>query len=341
MEGGLSNHSDSVLSISTIASAIANASCSADPSQLAAMMMTLSNKNRKKCFLPGIVKEMELTADQALSSHVENSTFDMEKYLKKTDEMGHESERESIVKLETSVQNSMSESTSMGEVRNKETLVEDFLNDHNEQQLTEKQFLDYFNAENGTQNISSSSGASRHEDGAANSIKYSEKLSDILNSKHVQLMSATLKSDVLDIQTSPSRNKAQTCETPLASKREMAQRLLFAQEADNLTSRCCSREDGETVDQVKNAVPEPCNDLERSTRNIVPLSNVKSTKQPGKYVSVSPTKAKPVQKLNPDEETQSTKVEERAKESSAAGSGNVKHVTFEKLSPTCQNSGGK
>ncbi|XP_042725882.1 centrosomal protein of 192 kDa isoform X2 [Lagopus leucura] len=339
LEGGLSNHSDSVLSISTIASAIANASCSADPSQLAAMMMTLSNKNRKKCFLPGIVKEMELTADQTLSSHVENSTFDMEKYLKKTDEMGHESERESIVKLETSVQNSMSESTSMGKVRNKETLVEDFLNDHNEQQQTEKQFLDYFNAENGTQNISSSSGASRHEDRAANSIKYSEKLSDILNSKHVQLMSATLKSDVLDIRTSPSRNKAQTCETPLASKREMAQRLLFAQEADNLTSRCCSREDGGTVDQVKNAVPEPCNDLERNTRNIVPLSNVKSTKQPGKYVSVSPTKAKPVQKLDPDEETQSTEVEERAKESSAAGSGNLKHVTFEKLSPTCQNSG--
>uniref|UniRef100_A0A669P9E3 Centrosomal protein 192 n=1 Tax=Phasianus colchicus TaxID=9054 RepID=A0A669P9E3_PHACC len=233
LEGGLSNHSDSVLSISTIASAIANASCSADPSQLAAMMMTLSNKNRKKCFLPGIVKEMELAADQALSSHVENSTFDMEKYLKKTDEIGHESERESIVKLETSAQSSMSESSLLGKVKNKETLVEDFLSDRNEQQVTEK-------------------------------------------------------------------------------------------------------EDEGTVDQVKNAVPEPCNDLERSTRNIVPLSNVKFTKQPGKYVSVSPTKAKPVQKLN-TEETQSTKVEEKTKESSPAGSGNVKHVTFEKLSPTSQN----
>uniref|UniRef100_A0A8C3KTW0 Centrosomal protein 192 n=1 Tax=Chrysolophus pictus TaxID=9089 RepID=A0A8C3KTW0_CHRPC len=258
LEGGLSNHSDSVLSISTIASAIANASCSADPSQLAAMMMTLSNKNRNKRFLPGIVKEMELTADQALSSHVENSTFDMEKYLKKTDEIGHESERESIVKLETSARSSMSESSLLGKVKNKETLVEDFLNDHNEQQLTEKQFLDYFNAENGTQNISSSSDAS-------------------------------------------------------------------------------NREDEGTVGQVKNAVPEQCNDLERSTRNIMPLSNVKFTKQPGKYVSVSPTKAKPVQNLNTDEETQSTKMEEKTKESSAAGSGNVKHVTFEKLSPTSQN----
>uniref|UniRef100_A0A8C3KW35 Centrosomal protein 192 n=1 Tax=Chrysolophus pictus TaxID=9089 RepID=A0A8C3KW35_CHRPC len=230
LEGGLSNHSDSVLSISTIASAIANASCSADPSQLAAMMMTLSNKNRNKRFLPGIVKEMELTADQALSSHVENSTFDMEKYLKKTDEIGHESERESIVKLETSARSSMSESSLLGKVKNKETL-----------------------------------------------------------------------------------------------------------QADNLTSRCCSREDEGTVGQVKNAVPEQCNDLERSTRNIMPLSNVKFTKQPGKYVSVSPTKAKPVQNLNTDEETQSTKMEEKTKESSAAGSGNVKHVTFEKLSPTSQN----
>uniref|UniRef100_A0A8C2T8Z7 Centrosomal protein 192 n=1 Tax=Coturnix japonica TaxID=93934 RepID=A0A8C2T8Z7_COTJA len=151
LEGGLSNHSDSVLSISTIASAIANASCSAEPSQLAAMMMTLSNKNRKKRFLPGIVKETELTADRASSSNVENITFDMEKYLKKTDESGHESERESIAKREAPVQNSMSESTLLAKVRNKETLVEDFLSDHNEQQLTEKQFLSYFNSENASE----------------------------------------------------------------------------------------------------------------------------------------------------------------------------------------------
>ncbi|XP_072184178.1 centrosomal protein of 192 kDa [Excalfactoria chinensis] len=332
LEGGLSNHSDSVLSISTIASAIANASCSAEPSQLAAMMMTLSNKNRKKCFLPGIVKETELTADGALSNDVENSAFDMEKYLKKTDEFGHESERESIAKHEAPVQNSMSESTLLAKVRNKEALVED-LSDHNEQQLTEKQFLSYFNAENGTQNISSSSDASKHEDRTANSIKYSEKLSDVLSSKHLQLTSATLKSDMPDTQTLPNRNKAQACETPLAVKREMAQRLLFAQQADNLTSRC-SREGGGTV---KNPVPEPCNDFERNTRN-VSLSNGKATKELGKYVLVSPTKATPVLKLSTDEEMQSSKVEERTQESHAAGSGSVKHVTFEKLSPTSQNS---
>ncbi|XP_048448277.1 centrosomal protein of 192 kDa-like, partial [Rhincodon typus] len=42
------NGTDSVLSISTIASAIADASVSADPAQLAAMILELSNKNRKK-----------------------------------------------------------------------------------------------------------------------------------------------------------------------------------------------------------------------------------------------------------------------------------------------------
>lgn len=338
MEGGLPNHSDSVLSISTIASAIANASCSADPSQLAAMMMTLSNNNRKKCCLPGIAKEMEVAADGALSSDVENSTFDMEKYLKKTDEFGHGSERESIAKHEASVQNSMSGSTLLGKFRNKETLVQDFLNDRNEQQLTEKQFLDYFNAANGTRNIPGSPDASKHEDRTTNSAKYSEKFSDILDSKHLQLMSATLKSDLLDTRTSPIRNKAQTCETPLAAKREKAQRLLFAQQADDLTTRCCSREDGGAV---KNTVPEPCSDLERNTRNVMSLSGVKAPKQPGKYASVSPTKAVPVQKLSADEETQSAKVEVGTKESSAAGSGNGKHVTFEKLSAASQNSTGK
>ncbi|GCB72399.1 hypothetical protein scyTo_0006285 [Scyliorhinus torazame] len=47
-EPRLFNGTDSILSISTIASAIADASVSADPAQLAAMILELSNKNRKK-----------------------------------------------------------------------------------------------------------------------------------------------------------------------------------------------------------------------------------------------------------------------------------------------------
>ncbi|NXK53938.1 CE192 protein, partial [Chauna torquata] len=275
-EDGLCNHSDSVLSISTIASAIADASCSADPSQLAAMMMTLSNKNKKMCFLPGIFKEMECSASQALSSNVENSAFDMEKYLRKTDEIGHESEYESIVKHKAPVQNLI--------------------------------------------------------------VKYSEKLSDLLNSKHSQSLSADLKSDMVGTQTSPTRNEAQTCGTPLAAKMEMTQRSPFVHQTNNLTSRCCTRVDAETVDQATNAVPEPCNDLERRAGNTMSLSNSKPAKQPGNYVSVSPTKAKPVQKLNVDEKKQSAKIERRNKEASTACSGNVKHVTFEKFSLTSQNS---
>ncbi|XP_072114498.1 centrosomal protein of 192 kDa isoform X4 [Mobula birostris] len=48
VEGTKLNTTDSVLSISTIASAIADASVSADPAQLASMILELSNKNRKK-----------------------------------------------------------------------------------------------------------------------------------------------------------------------------------------------------------------------------------------------------------------------------------------------------
>ncbi|NWX87377.1 CE192 protein, partial [Nothoprocta pentlandii] len=106
LEESSSEHSDSVLSISTIASAIANASASTEPAQLAAMMMALSNKSKKKCFLPGVAESVELAAKPASSSSVENSAFDMEKYLKKTEEMGRESDCESIVKHEASTPNS-------------------------------------------------------------------------------------------------------------------------------------------------------------------------------------------------------------------------------------------
>uniref|UniRef100_A0A8C4XM65 Centrosomal protein 192 n=1 Tax=Falco tinnunculus TaxID=100819 RepID=A0A8C4XM65_FALTI len=243
-EDGLSTNFDSVLSISTIASAIANASSSADPSQLAAMMMALSNKSERTCFLPGIVKETEVSANQVLSSNVENSVFDMEKYLKKTDD-----------------------------------------------------------------------------------------------SKRLPSMNAYIRSDMPDTQTSPIGNEAQTCGIPLAAKMEAAPRSLLAHQGSDLTGRCCIREDTETVDQVTNAVLEPCNDLvEKNTGNTLSLNSLKPDKQPSKYVSVSPTKAKPMQKLNNDEKKQNAEIEKRNKDATTACSGNVKRVTFEKLSLTSQNS---
>ncbi|XP_029446800.1 centrosomal protein of 192 kDa isoform X2 [Rhinatrema bivittatum] len=98
---------ESMLSISTIASAIANASASADPSQLATMIMALSNKNRKKIFESS--HEMDTTLmSQILSGTLEKShaikSFDMERYLKKTDFINQETAPESFVINEESLQ---------------------------------------------------------------------------------------------------------------------------------------------------------------------------------------------------------------------------------------------
>ncbi|XP_037661527.1 centrosomal protein of 192 kDa isoform X2 [Choloepus didactylus] len=83
------DNGDSVLRISTIASAIANASVNTDPSQLAAMIKALSNKARDKTF-----QEDEKQKDCSIAPHFlpydlekssESNAFDMEKYLKKTE----------------------------------------------------------------------------------------------------------------------------------------------------------------------------------------------------------------------------------------------------------------
>lgn len=62
--GELPDDGDSVLRISTIASAIANASVNTDPSQLAAMMKALSNKTREKTF-----QEDDKQKDYSILSH--------------------------------------------------------------------------------------------------------------------------------------------------------------------------------------------------------------------------------------------------------------------------------
>ncbi|XP_027741153.1 centrosomal protein of 192 kDa [Empidonax traillii] len=331
-EDGLSNHSDSVLSISTIAAAIANASTSAEPSQLAAMMMALSNKSKRTHFLPGVVKEAELSASQVLSSNEENSVFDVEKYLRKTDENGRESEYESIVKHRASAQNLTSDTLLLGKDKNKskDAPAEDLMNNHSKQQEVEKRVLNYLNEGGDSENFSSLSGVSNCEDITADSVKYSEKLSDVVNRKHLQPMGTDVRSDMLN------GNEAHTCGIPLAANREVAQRSPLACQNSNLSSRFCIREGGETVDR---AVPEPHNDLlEGSTRNTSHLSNLKPAKQSTKYVSLSPTNAKPRQKLDNDERKQNAEVEKRSKDVSTACGGNAKHVTFEKLSPASKNS---
>ncbi|XP_066040888.1 centrosomal protein of 192 kDa [Chamaea fasciata] len=328
-EHGLSNHSDSVLSISTIANAIANASCSAEPSQLAAMMMALSNKRTR--VLPGGVKEAELSANEVLPSNEENSAFDMEKYLKKTDENRHESENESVVKHEASVQNLTCDTFYLGQDKHKLALAEDLVNNHSKQQGIKKRLLDYLNEESDGQNFSSLSGIPSHGDVIADNVQYSEKLSDLVKSKHLQSMDADIRSETLN------RNEAHICGILSAAKMEVAQRNLPSYRNSNLTNTCSVGEDGETVHQAANAVPEPSNDLvEGSAGNTPSLCNLKPAKQYSKYVSVSPTTAKPAQKLSNGERKQNT--EKRNKDGNTHGGGNAKHVTFGNLSPTLQNS---
>ncbi|XP_072590947.1 centrosomal protein of 192 kDa isoform X10 [Vulpes vulpes] len=97
---------DSVLRISTIASAIADASVSTDPSQLAAMIKALSNKTREKTFKKDNKQKDYSTVSHFLPSDTEksggSSMFDMEKYLKKTEVSRYEGGLENFSRASTS-----------------------------------------------------------------------------------------------------------------------------------------------------------------------------------------------------------------------------------------------
>ncbi|XP_059562690.1 centrosomal protein of 192 kDa isoform X4 [Myotis daubentonii] len=88
-KGKLPDGDDSVLRISTIASAIADASVSTDPSQLAAMIKALSNKTREKTFQEDGEQQDVSIVSHFIANDLEksngSSAFDMEKYLRKTE----------------------------------------------------------------------------------------------------------------------------------------------------------------------------------------------------------------------------------------------------------------
>ncbi|XP_075070503.1 centrosomal protein of 192 kDa [Mixophyes fleayi] len=87
------------LNMSTIASAIANASCSADPSELAAMLIALSNKH-KKMISAHESSEHQQSINRLLHTSLEKSSpeniVDMERYLKSTVNSGQDTESESF-----------------------------------------------------------------------------------------------------------------------------------------------------------------------------------------------------------------------------------------------------
>uniref|UniRef100_A0A452TPN1 Centrosomal protein 192 n=1 Tax=Ursus maritimus TaxID=29073 RepID=A0A452TPN1_URSMA len=97
---------DSVLRISTIASAIADASVSTDPSQLAAMIKALSNKTRGEIFQEDNKQKDCPTVPHFLPNDTEKSNgssmFDMEKYLKKTEVSRYEGGLENFSRAGTS-----------------------------------------------------------------------------------------------------------------------------------------------------------------------------------------------------------------------------------------------
>ncbi|XP_036100839.1 centrosomal protein of 192 kDa isoform X3 [Molossus molossus] len=105
-KGKLPDGDDSVLRISTIASAIANASVSTDPSQLAAMIKALSNKTREKTFQEDDKQKDSSIVSYFLSNDLEksngSSAFDMEKYLKKTEISRCESGLENFSRVDVS-----------------------------------------------------------------------------------------------------------------------------------------------------------------------------------------------------------------------------------------------
>ncbi|KAM3928231.1 centrosomal protein of 192 kDa isoform 1-T1 [Leptodactylus fuscus] len=72
------------LNLSTIASALANASCSADPSELAAMIMALSNKNKKKFLDASLEDQQPRPFSNSSGQKSFPGNFDMERYLKAT-----------------------------------------------------------------------------------------------------------------------------------------------------------------------------------------------------------------------------------------------------------------
>ncbi|XP_040597591.1 centrosomal protein of 192 kDa isoform X3 [Mesocricetus auratus] len=100
-----SDSGDSVLRISTIASAIADVSVSTDPAQLVAMMKALTNKKRGKTSQDD-TQENCSTMSHLLTNDVEKSNrsnaLDMEKYLTKTEVSGCEGAQESFVRAGTS-----------------------------------------------------------------------------------------------------------------------------------------------------------------------------------------------------------------------------------------------
>uniref|UniRef100_A0A452I308 Uncharacterized protein n=1 Tax=Gopherus agassizii TaxID=38772 RepID=A0A452I308_9SAUR len=354
-EDKLPNFIDPILSISTIASAIANASASADPSQLAAMIMALSNKSREKPFLPKADKDTDLSfINQLLSSKKEKcNAFNMEKYLKKTEEAGHESEPENFTRSDASAHDLIWDSSLPYKHKSQDTQAADLLNSN----LLMKQgggkwLLDCaenFYEENGAQNSSCPSDFYENRKKTVNKAKHSEKSSDLLTGKQPQPKRTSLTLNVLDTEKTCSENERQGFLSVPATKKEMVcigkctSIKQFASQTNSLTSSHIndSNENKETTHQVMNKiVSRSSNDsmTRATTESTVSANSLKLAQQSSIPLPISPTNIKSTQKLSKAENRQGGKMQKGIKEAHATCNNFVKHVTFEKPSVTSPRS---
>ncbi|KYO35334.1 centrosomal protein of [Alligator mississippiensis] len=337
LEYKLPDFTDSVLSISTIASAIANASISADPSQLAAMIMALSNKNLKKSFHPEADKDTNLSTHQLLSSNVENSAFDMEKYLKKTEEPEHGSEPDNFAKYEAFIQDH--DSLLPDKHKHQDTLAMDLLKMHNKNRRREKQLLDckeMTREGNSTQDFSCASNFPLDVKKTIIGAKCSEA-SDYI-SEYPQPKRTSLTSDVLDTGNISNEKEAQMLLSDSATKKEVAHRVksVSVKQSSKQTSHVAGCSYTGVTDKAMNlTVPVPSESVDRTAiRSTVSISNLKPVQESSIHY---PTRAKSTQQLTKDER-QGGKIQKRIMEASTACNSDKKYLTSGKLSEMSQKS---
>lgn len=304
------------------------------------MIMALSNKNLKKSFHPEADKDTNLSTHQLLSSNVENSAFDMEKYLKKTEEPEHGSEPDNFAKYEAFIQDH--DSLLPDKHKHQDTLAMDLLKMHNKNRRREKQLLDckeMTREGNSTQDFSCASNFPLDVKKTIIGAKCSEA-SDYI-SEYPQPKRTSLTSDVLDTGNISNEKEAQMLLSDSATKKEVAHRVksVSVKQSSKQTSHVAGCSYTGVTDKAMNlTVPVPSESVDRTAiRSTVSISNLKPVQESSIHY---PTRAKSTQQLTKDER-QGGKIQKRIMEASTACNSDKKYLTSGKLSEMSQKSVGK
>uniref|UniRef100_A0A8D0H8L6 Uncharacterized protein n=1 Tax=Sphenodon punctatus TaxID=8508 RepID=A0A8D0H8L6_SPHPU len=300
---------NSVLSISTIASAIANASVSAHPFQLAAMIMGLSNKSREKTEEHG-----EIFLNEFLSSNLENAAFDMEKYLKRT-EGGNESESENFTRTDDLP----------CKPKNQTSVAVDF-SSHSEKHAEGKQLMKCKERlhEKHMQDSSCGSNFSEERSGVA---KFPEEASNLTGENSFFKKARSTEQDAEKV---ASGNDTEDCATKEDIYREKFSLKQFAEKTHSSTDSKTLHisKDTKQTDQVMSSVflePMDAESVKRpTTENMLLISSLTSPPECSTPLFISHTEVKPLYEVK-DEKKQGGKMPNGNGDSAAY---NEKHVTF-------------